>query len=151
MLIGGNDGMGAEKTCPRCSKNAVDLKSHYCGECFHEIHDSRPSVNHPAHYNIGKIEVIEFIEDQKLGYHEGNAVKYVCRAGRKDPTKLIEDLQKAIWYLKRRIEIESGSPRRPNEMNTVNTVKQTIPVQTEFKPLKLEDDEDCADLFSTLK
>ena len=61
-------------------------------------------VNHPAHYTDGRIEVIEFIEDKKLGYHLGNAVKYICRAGKKDPTKEIEDLQKADWYVKRRIE-----------------------------------------------
>lgn len=75
-------------------------------------------INHPPHYNTGKIEVIEFIEDQKLDYHSGNAIKYICRAGRKDKTKTIEDLEKAIWYIRRRIEIENTTnPRRPNEMN----------------------------------
>lgn len=62
------------------------------------------NVNHPAHYTRGKIEVIEFIEDQKLGYHLGNAVKYICRAGLKDPDKYKEDLQKAIWYINREIK-----------------------------------------------
>lgn len=76
----------------------------------------RDAVNHPAHYNVGKIEVVEFIEDQKLCYHVGNALKYICRAGRKDPAKTVEDLKKAIWYLQRRIELESDKPRRPNEM-----------------------------------
>ena len=61
------------------------------------------NVNHPAHYTDGKIEVIDFIEDKKLGYHLGNAVKYISRAGKKDPDKYIEDLQKAIWYLNREI------------------------------------------------
>ena len=32
------------------------------------------NVNHPAHYTDGKIEVIDFIEDKKLGFHLGNAV-----------------------------------------------------------------------------
>lgn len=45
------------------------------------------SVNHPAHYTDGKIEVIDFIEDKKLGYHLGNVVKYIARAGKKDPIK----------------------------------------------------------------
>ena len=58
-------------------------------------------VNHPAHYTSGKIEVIDFIEDKQLGFHLGNAVKYIVRAGRKDPTRTVEDLLKAIWYLKR--------------------------------------------------
>ena len=62
------------------------------------------AVNHPAHYTDGRIEVIDFIEDKKLNYHRGNAVKYICRAGKKDPEKTIEDLQKAEWYLHREIQ-----------------------------------------------
>ncbi len=61
------------------------------------------AVNSPAHYNTGKIEVIEAIEDWKLDFCTGNAVKYVARAGKKDPAKEVEDLEKAIWYLFRRI------------------------------------------------
>lgn len=61
-------------------------------------------VNHPAHYTDGKIEVIDFIEDKKLGFHLGNAVKYISRAGKKDPNKKVEDLEKAAWYLNREIE-----------------------------------------------
>jgi hypothetical protein len=64
-------------------------------------------VNRPSHYTDGKIEVIEFIEDKKLGFCLGNAVKYIARAGKKDPTKEVEDLKKARWYIDRRIkEIE---------------------------------------------
>lgn len=62
------------------------------------------NVNHPSHYTDGKIEVIEFIEDKNLSFHRGNAVKYICRAGKKDPQKEIEDLQKAIWYINREIK-----------------------------------------------
>lgn len=61
-------------------------------------------VNHPLHYTDGKIEVIEFIEDKNLNYHKGNAIKYICRAGKKDPSKEIEDLQKAEWYIHREIQ-----------------------------------------------
>lgn len=60
-------------------------------------------VNNPAHYTDGKIEVIDFIEDKNLGFHLGNAVKYIARAGKKDPKKTIEDLKKAQWYLNRYI------------------------------------------------
>lgn len=74
------------------------------------------AVNHPSHYNQGKIEVIEFIEDKNLGFHLGNAIKYICRAGKKDPTKEVEDLQKAVWYIQRRLELFENRPRRPNEM-----------------------------------
>lgn len=62
------------------------------------------NVNHPAHYTDGRIEVIDFIEDKQLGYHLGNAVKYISRAGKKDPEKTAEDLRKAVWYLNRYIE-----------------------------------------------
>ena len=61
------------------------------------------AVDHPSHYNTGRIEVIDFIEDQKLSFHLGNAVKYICRAGRKDPLKKREDIEKAIWYLERHL------------------------------------------------
>jgi len=61
-------------------------------------------VNHPSHYNTGRIEVIDFIEDQKLGFCLGNVIKYVSRAGKKDSSKTIEDLEKAKWYLEREIK-----------------------------------------------
>ena len=62
------------------------------------------NVNHPNHYANGRIEVIDFIEDKELGFHLGNAVKYISRAGRKDADKTVEDLRKAAWYLNRQIE-----------------------------------------------
>ena len=61
-------------------------------------------VDHPIHYNAGRIEVIDFIEDQNLNFHLGNAVKYISRAGKKDPKKFKEDLEKAIWYLNRELK-----------------------------------------------
>jgi hypothetical protein len=79
-------------------------------------------VSHPSHYNSGNIEVIEAIEDWKLNFHRGNAVKYTARAGKKNPDKEVEDLEKAVWYLKREIETlkavkENRSAVRPNDMN----------------------------------
>lgn len=67
------------------------------------------SVNHPSHYTDGKIEVIDFIEDKKFPYHLGNAVKYISRAGKKDPNKTAEDLRKAIWYIDRYIQTIEGN------------------------------------------
>lgn len=69
-------------------------------------------VNHPSHYIDGKIEVIDFIEDKQLGFHLGNTVKYISRAGKKDPLKEIEDLEKARWYLDRKIQQLKG--KEPN-------------------------------------
>ena len=51
----------------------------------------------PQYYNRGSIEVWDFIRDQGLNYHLGNAIKYICRAGHKDDA--IDDLNKAIHYL----------------------------------------------------
>lgn len=62
-------------------------------------------VNHPPHYTDGKIEVIEFIEDKKFGYHLGNAIKYICRAGKKEGADFKTDISKAIWYLNRVLEL----------------------------------------------
>ena len=53
----------------------------------------------PAHYTRGSIEVWDFIRDQELNYFLGNAIKYICRAGFKNPSTKAEDLQKAIHYL----------------------------------------------------
>lgn len=61
-------------------------------------------ISHPSHYTQGKIEVIDFIEDQKLNYHLGNCVKYICRCFVKHKDKPSEDLKKARWYLNREIK-----------------------------------------------
>ena len=66
--------------------------------------EQQDNVNHPAHYTFGSIEVIDAIEGLLLPYHLGNALKYIARAGRKDPAKTEEDLRKAIWYINRYIE-----------------------------------------------
>lgn len=95
-------------------------------------------VNHPKHYNQGKIEVIEFIEDKKLGFNRGNAVKYIARAGIKDPAKEIEDLEKARWYVNRELELlravsEKREAVRPNTMAPQDsTTKEHLP-QKDFK------------------
>lgn len=58
-------------------------------------------INSPAHYTSYPVEVIELTEH--MNFCRGNAVKYVARAGLKDPAKEVEDLRKAIWYLEREI------------------------------------------------
>ena len=64
-----------------------------------QIHDEM--VNHPKHYNPGKIEVITAIEDWGLDFNEGNVIKYIVRA--KDKNNRMQDLQKALWYINRMI------------------------------------------------
>lgn len=67
-----------------------------------QTNEKSDAVNHPSYYQ-GKIEVIDFIEDKGLGFNLGNCVKYIGRAGKKNPDKLLEDLEKASWYLYREI------------------------------------------------
>ncbi len=63
-------------------------------------------VDHPDHYGgaDNPYETIKVIEAWELNFHLGNAVKYISRAGQKDPTKMIEDLKKARWYVDRQIQ-----------------------------------------------
>ena len=64
-------------------------------------------VNHPGHYQFGDnniYEAIKVIEAWGLDFHLGNTVKYISRAGKKNPDKEIEDLKKAMFYLDRKIK-----------------------------------------------
>jgi hypothetical protein len=70
-------------------------------------------INHPEHYNAGRIEVIEFIYDQQLNFSLGCAVKYITRAGRKGgDDKAVEDLKKAARYIE--FEIKQRTTGNPN-------------------------------------
>ena len=64
------------------------------------------NVNHPAHYGgaDNAYEAIKVIEAWNLDFCLGNVVKYISRAGKKEGNSLIQDLEKAKWYLQRRIE-----------------------------------------------
>ena len=88
----------------------TDRYTHNSGYCLKfEPRTASDPVNHPSHYTDGTIEVIDFIEDKQLPFHLGNAVKYICRAGKKDPSKEVEDLRKAVWYINRYIGMKGGS------------------------------------------
>ena len=69
----------------------------------------------PMHYTTGAIEVWDFIRDQQLNYHLGNAIKYICRADHKGSRT--EDLQKAIHYLENELKhtaLPDDEPVRPS-------------------------------------
>ena len=54
----------------------------------------------PSYYQRGTIQVWDFIRDQRLSFHLGNAIKYICRYGHKgDYNAQVSDLKKAIHYL----------------------------------------------------
>ena len=67
---------------------------------------SKEQVNHPSHYGgqDSVYEAIKVIDAWDLGFSLGNTVKYISRAGKKDPSKEIEDLKKAMFYLQHHIE-----------------------------------------------
>lgn len=72
-----------------------------------EAKESVDSVNNPPHYNYGKVECIEAIEESMTsesfrGYLKGNCMKYLWRYERKG--KALEDLRKAQWYLDKLID-----------------------------------------------
>jgi len=60
----------------------------------------------PSYYQRGTYQVWDFIRDQGLNFHLGNAIKYICRAGYKDSK--IEDLKKAIHYLQNELHHEEN-------------------------------------------
>ena len=66
-------------------------------------------VNHPKHYNKGRFETIEIIEDWGLDFHLGNVIKYIARSPHKD--NAIEDLKKARWNLDRKIKLLKGGQK----------------------------------------
>lgn len=66
------------------------------------LKEEESDVEHPKHYQGQRFEVIDIIDDFKLNFNLGNAVKYLLRAGKKG--NRITDLQKAIWYIQREID-----------------------------------------------
>jgi hypothetical protein len=56
----------------------------------------------PDHYQFDGIQVIDLTE--QMNFNRGNVIKYVARAGKKNPKKEIEDLLKARFYLQRELE-----------------------------------------------
>ena len=67
-----------------------------------EAFENKETIDHPNHYNIGGIEVIDFIESWDLKFSLGNAIKYIARAPYKNNE--LEDLKKARWYIDREIQ-----------------------------------------------
>jgi hypothetical protein len=65
-------------------------------------------VNKPPHYTTGGVDTLDFIEAKDLNYRLGNVVKYVVRCGKKN-TDPVQDLEKAMFYLKREIATRKGA------------------------------------------
>lgn len=98
--------------CENCVYDGLSRSEFPCVNCtdhnlFTPIGQEVDVVNKPPHYTDGKIEVIDFITDKFdiKSFCLGNAIKYISRAGKKNPDKEKEDLQKAIWYINHYIEV----------------------------------------------
>ena len=78
----------------------------------------------PSYYQRGSINVWDFIRDQGLNFHLGNAIKYICRAGYKGSK--IEDLEKAIHYLENELH---------HEKDVYFRASQGIPYEVPIKKL----------------
>ena len=71
------------------------------GQVFTSTHDV---VSRPDHYHFSEYEPVKVIQAWGLSFCLGNVVKYIARAGRKDSSKLIEDLEKAKRYIELELE-----------------------------------------------
>ena len=92
----------------------------------------------PDYYQRGSTDVCDFIREQGLNFHLGNAIKYICRAGYKDNKR--QDLEKAIHYLENELHHEENLSIRAGE---------GIPIEVQYSVLqgarsaKLSEDSDC--------
>ena len=77
----------------------------------------------PSYYQRGTIQVWDFIRDQKLSFHLGNAIKYICRYGHKgDYNSQLSDLNKAIHYLENeRNYLQYSRNRDPKDLPGYNS------------------------------
>ena len=92
-------------------------------------------VNHPSHYIAGrKYEPKDVIRDWSLNFSLGNAVKYISRAGRKDPSKIIEDLEKAIFYINDEI-----AAIRAEETKRIDDIERELKENTSWVKEFIED------------
>lgn len=87
-----------------CAMKGCTCEAHVATE---HANAQTSAVDHPPHYGGASnvYETIKVIDAWQLDFYLGNAVKYISRAGKKDPSKEIEDLQKAAFYLNYRIEL----------------------------------------------
>lgn len=74
----------------------------------------------PDYYKSGGLEAFDVIDAFDLDFNLGNALKYIARAGKKGDK--VEDLRKAVTYLKREIEKEEKDKKN----QTQNTIKISV-------------------------
>lgn len=102
-------------TCKRCLKMLDKQNKQTLKSCQTAVEDL---INKPKHYNIGKIQAINYITDKKLDFTDGNVVKYISRAKHKGTE--LSDRQKTIWYAIKGLILLVGKDK------ALNAVVQTI-------------------------
>ena len=90
--------------------------------------EQKELVMHPAHYNVGNIEVIDAIEDWQLRFNDGNAVKYIARHRHKDHP--VEDLKKALWYIARELRAIHDVPTTELVATVTTVIRDEVSDQT---------------------
>ena len=106
--------MSGELLCEACKANGPDPRGpsacYSCRELARERKIQPETINHPSYYGGDTTyETVKVIAAWGLGFLLGNTIKYISRAGKKDPTKFVEDLKKARWYLDHAIQrLERG-------------------------------------------
>lgn len=89
------------------------------------------NVDHPAHYtSYNGLEIIDLTE--QMNFNRGNAVKYIARAGIKNPAAEIEDLEKAVWYVNREIH-RLKEIANSNKLKTEELYKAGLQAMVEYK------------------
>ena len=82
----------------------------YCKKEYDDYYYKEKEKNaiKPSHYKAGEFDVIAFCQLHNINFDLGNVIKYVTRAGKKENNSELQDLNKAMEYLKRRIEFIKG-------------------------------------------
>jgi Protein of unknwon function (DUF3310) len=101
-FFGPNLVVAPDGACQPCIRRAEALEKA-------AAHDA---VNHPSHYMPGPYEVYKVLLAWGSSWPIGSAIKYLARAGKKDPTKTVEDLRKAIKFIEFAIEDVEARSRR---------------------------------------
>ena len=95
--------------CVECEQESLTIVDGVCNTCLSKKNEE-DVIDWPKHYNAGKIQPIDAIEDWKLDFRLANAVKYIARHEHKGTAK--KDLEKAIWYIQRYIDKELSNEQK---------------------------------------
>lgn len=89
------------RRCPNCNADSTDL---YISEYEPSARDTQEGGSHYKEAGVQPWDVIDtWPIEQQIGFHRGNALKYVMRMGSKDES--VQEIRKGVHYLKKLIEV----------------------------------------------